>query len=653
MLRCRNWPFPAAPMQTTPPAEPGPPTPPSAAHVHPHPTTKHGLLVLGALGVVYGDIGTSPIYALRECLNCLGGLDRHLAVLGSLSLVFWMLMLVVCVKYLAFVTRADNSGEGGIFALLALTRKPDGGKRVGLFALVVLAGAALLYGDGIITPAISVISASEGLQTLSPALGPFIPWIAAGILFALFAIQYQGTGRIGSIFGPVMVLWFGSLALLGPCHLVRHPSLLSAVRPSYGIRLMAGAPGRATALIGAVVLAFTGAEALYADMGHFGRKAIMQGWYGVAMPGLLLNYFGQGAYALAHPDAEELFFALAGHGVLRGALVALSVLATVIASQALISGTYSLTRQAIQLGYVPRMKIDHTNEGHEGQIYLPGVNALMAAGSIALVLGFRTSENLAAAYGIAVTGTMAVTTYAFYRVARERFAWPLRAALAFLVFFLVLDLACFGANLHKILDGGWVPLLVGAAVLLIMHTWKVGRANISGSLAARELPIQLVIDDIAVSNVLRTPGSAVFMAGRSEGVPVVLLHTLKWNRCVQETVVLLNYVTRPQPLVPDEERLQLEDLGHGFWRAVAAVGYMETPDAIQTLRAIRERGVPLKERATSFYFNREIIHTTGRSRMPRWQKKLYRILSRNSEPVHDHFRVPSQQIIELGLVVTL
>ena len=356
---------------------------------------------------------------------------------------------------------------------------------------------------------------------------------------------------------------------------------------------------------------------------------------------------------LEHPEAGELFFALAGHGGLRIGLVALSFLATIIASQALISGTFSLTRQAIRLGFVPRMKIDHTNEGHEGQIYLPGVNTILAVGSIALVLGFRTSENLAAAYGLAVTGTMAVTTVAFHRVARERFGWKRPAAAAFLVSFLAIDLSCFSANLHKIADGGWVPLLVGSVILLIMVTWKVGRSNISSSLAARELPIQLMIDDIVASEVHRTPGAAVFMAGRSEGVPVVLLHTLKWNRCIQRNVVLLNYVTQPRPIVPDAERLELTDLGHGFWRALSSVGYMETPDALQTLRMLREKGVPLKEKATSFYFNREIIHTNGRSGMPRWQKKLYRVLSRNSEPVHDHFRVPSEQIIELGLVVRL
>ena len=640
-------------MQTTPPVEPGPLAPPPAVHAHPHPATKHGLLVLGALGVVYGDIGTSPIYALRECLSGLQGLDRRLAVLGSLSLIFWLLMLVVCVKYLSFVTRADNGGEGGIFTLLALVRKAEGGKLVGLFALVGLTGASLLYGEGIITPAISVISAAEGLKTLSTALIPWIPWIAAIILFALFAIQHHGTGRIGVFFGPVMVVWFVCLALLGLYHVLAQPSVLAAVNPMYALHLIAGAPGKAAELVGAAVLAITGVEALYADMGHFGRKAILQGWYFLAMPGLLLNYFGQGAYALEHPEAGELFFALAGHGGLRIGLVGLSFMATIIASQALISGTFSLTRQAIRLGYLPRMKIDHTNEGHEGQIYLPGVNTILAVGSIALVLGFRTSENLAAAYGLAVTGTMAVTTVAFHRVARERFGWKRLSAAAFLVSFLTIDLSCFSANLHKIAAGGWVPILVGSVILLVMITWKVGRANISSSLAARQLPMELMIDDIVASEVHRTPGAAVFMAGRSEGVPIVLLHTLKWNRCIQRNVVLLNYVTQPRPVVPDAERLALTDLGHGFWRAIASVGYMETPDALQTLRMLRELGVPLQERATSFYFNREIIHTNGQSRMPRWQKKLYRILSRNSEPVHDHFRVPSQQIIELGLVVTL
>ncbi|MFO1492413.1 MAG: KUP/HAK/KT family potassium transporter [Kiritimatiellia bacterium] len=548
-------------MEKPPIAESGPS---AAAHASP----RHALLVLGALGVVYGDIGTSPIYALRECINGLEGLDRRVAVLGSLSLIFWLLMLIVCVKYLAFVTRADNNGEGGSFTLLALVRKQDDGKKIGLFALAGLAGASLLYGEGIITPAISVISAAEGLKTLSAALTPWIPWIAAIILFALFAIQHHGTGRIGVIFGPVMVVWFVSLGFLGLHHLVAHPSVLAAVNPMYALHLIFGAPGKSAIMVGAAVLAITGVEALYADMGHFGRRAIVQGWYFMAMPGLLLNYFGQGAYALEHPEADELFFALAGHGAVRIGLVALSFLATVIASQALISGTFSLTRQAIRLGYVPRMKIDHTNEGHEGQIYLPGVNTILAAGSIALVLGFRTSGNLAAAYGLAVTGTMAMTTVAFQRVAREHFGWKRLAATVFLVCFLTTDLSCFSANLHKIPAGGWVPLLVGSVILLVMVTWKVGRANISSSLAARELPIQLMIDDIVASEVHRTPGAAVFMAGRSEGVPVVLLHTLKWNRCIQKNVVLLNCITpAPAPGAGHREQLELTDLG-GFWRAI-------------------------------------------------------------------------------------
>ena len=610
-------------------------------------------LVLGALGVVFGDIGTSPIYALRECLAALHGTDHTRAVLGSLSLIFWLLTTIVCAKYLYFVMRADNRGEGGIFALLALTRRQAKGQKVGWFAFLVLAGAALLYGDGIITPAISVISAAEGLRTLSPGLAPAVPAVAALILAGIFAIQSHGTHRIGAIFGPVMLIWFVTLAGLGLVQIVKQPQVLAALNPWHGLALLASHPVLASAIIGAVVLSVTGAEALYADMGHFGRSPIRLGWFLAAMPGLVLNYFGQGALALANPEVEDLFFEMAGHGPGRYALVALTFLATVIASQALISGTYSITRQAIQLGYFPRLKIDHTNEDHEGQIYLPAVNLLLAIGSIALVLGFQSSQKLAAAYGIAVTGTMAVTTLAFHRVARERFGWGPAAAGVFLAFFLAVDLACFGANLHKIVDGGWVPLALGALVLVVMVTWKIGRGHISKSLSDRELPIGLVVDDIVAQGIHRTPCAAVFMAGRPEGVPVVLLHTLKWNRCIQETVVLLSFVTAPEPLVNKEDRLDLQDLGHGFWRVVVSVGYMETPDAMATLHDMKRLGVPLDPASTSFYFNREIVRTSGRSRMPGWQKKLYRFLSRNSEPVHDHFRVPSHQIIELGLTVTL
>ena len=431
---------------------------------------------LGALGVVFGDIGTSPLYTMKECRDHLpAGVDATAGILGVLSLMIWALVLVVCLKYLLFVTRADNEGEGGIFALLALLHRKASGrdsKQVGFSAMLILVGAALLYGDGVITPAISVLGAAEGLAALDARFQPLIPAIAAGILGGLFWFQSHGTDRIGRVFGPVMLTWFVVLSVLGIGHIVQHPAVLAAINPAYGLRLLQHRPVEVTALLGAVVLTITGAEALYADMGHFGRRSIAWAWYGAALPGLLLNYLGQGAYLLTHPRSlENPFFALAPQGGCRAALTALSFAAAIIASQALISGAYSLTRQAIQLGYFPRLQITHTNAEHAGQIYVPFVNWALAVGCIATTLSFQTTANLAAAYGIAVTGTMAITTFAFYLVARREWHWPQWKLAPVCAVFLLVDLAFFGANAQKIHEGGWLPLALALALLVIMHTW--------------------------------------------------------------------------------------------------------------------------------------------------------------------------------------
>jgi KUP system potassium uptake protein len=441
-------------------------------------TGAKAAMSIGALGVVFGDIGTSPLYAFRECLAHLPPVERTEGILGALSLVFWALVIEVSIKYLGFVMRADNRGEGGIFALLALSHV-DGqptGRRKGLFTLLILFGAALLYGDGVITPAISVLGAAEGLKSFNPIFNPYIPAIACVILAGLFWFQHKGSKALGTIFGPVMLIWFATLAVLGVWRITEAPVVFTALNPLLGLKLLIAYPWHATALLGAVILVITGAEALYADMGHFGRTAISRAWYFGAFPGLILNYFGQGAFALSHPtNTDHPFFTLVPAGAPRLALIALSIAAAIIASQALISGTFSLTRQAMQLGYFPRLSVKHTNANQAGQIYLPLVNWTLAIAAIVVVLGFGSSNRLATAYGVAVTGTMVVTTLAFYRVIRYRWRWPLWKAWPLCAAFVVFDLAFFISNLHKFAEGGWLPLAIAFVMLAIMHTWKTGR----------------------------------------------------------------------------------------------------------------------------------------------------------------------------------
>lgn len=618
--------------------------------------TAQAGLCLGALGVVFGDIGTSPLYAMRECLAHLPPVEREAGVLGILSLMFWALNFIVSFKYLMYVTKADNRGEGGIFALLALSHDRNADRKgLGLTALIILLGAALLYGDGVITPAISVLGAAEGFKSFNPDLSQHsIVIIAVVILSGLFYIQSKGTKLIGSIFGPVMLVWFVSLGLLGGWHIAQHPEVLRAINPLYGYNLLADHPAFAGGLLGAIVLTVTGAEALYADMGHFGRRYIVIAWYGLACPGLLLNYFGQGAWAINNPlNPENPFFALAPSGPVQLGLVILSICAAVIASQALISGTFSLTHQAIQLGYFPRLKILHTNAAHEGQIYIPLINQLLAIGSIWVVISFKSSDALAAAYGIAVTGTMAVTTFAFYHVVRSRWKWSLGRSLGLCGLFMVVDLALLQANMHKFEDGGWLPVSMALAVLAVMHTWKSGRNEIQEKVYGTAVA-ELELSSIARSkNIVRVPGSAVFMVATPKGTPLALLHHLKANKCLQQTTVLLTILTDEVPSIPDEERMTLEHMGEGVWRAVGRYGYMESPDVTHLLERIRCQGVALNLPSTTFYFNREMIITGGSARMFEWQKQLYAFLSRNASPVKDYYRLMPSQIIEIGLPVQL
>ncbi|MBE2213596.1 MAG: KUP/HAK/KT family potassium transporter [Opitutaceae bacterium] len=613
-------------------------------------------LALGALGVVFGDIGTSPLYTLNETLGVLPGAARAEAILGSLSLIAWALSFAVCFKYLGFVTLADNRGEGGVFALLALSQTRDDERSRGRawLTFVVLVGAALLYGDGVITPAISVLGATEGLVTLRPSLEPFVPAIAAGILLALFSIQHRGSGAIGRAFGPVMLLWFATLALFGIVQIVRMPEVLRALNPILGVRLLLDHPAHATSILGTVTLAITGTEALYADMGHFGRRAIALAWYTVAFPGLALSYFGQGAFALAHPEnALNPFFAQAPAGWWRGYLIALSTAAAIIASQALISGTFSLTRQAIQLGYFPRLNVRHTNADEIGQIYLPLVNVSLAVLSVSVVLIFGSVARLATAYGIAVTATMLITTLAFYRVARARWHWSRARALALCLAFLTFDAAFLLANIHKFPDGGWLPFALGVLVLALMYAWKSGRQEVQRRVYQNSVTQEELLEIARSPHLLRVEGAAVFMMGTAGGAPLALLHHLRANQCMHQTVILLTLATELVPAVGESERFHLEDLGEGIWRVIGRFGYMESPDATKLLASAAAAGVPIDPAAATYFFNREIIQDAEHSRLRGWEKGLYSFLSRNARPAKDYFNIPPSQIIELGLTVYL
>ena len=616
-------------------------------------------LCMGALGVVFGDIGTSPLYTMKECMAHLPeGVDATSGVLGVLSLIFWALVLVVSVKYLWYVMSADNQGEGGIFALLALLqtgREQTRNRGLGWAVIMILIGAALLYGDGIITPAISVLGAAEGLAAINPRFTPnIIAWIACVILAGLFWVQHKGTKHIGGVFGPVMLVWFATLALLGVWHITSYPAVLRALNPMWGLALLRHSPIQISALLGAVVLAITGAEALYADMGHFGRKFIALAWYGAAFPGLVLNYFGQGAFILSHPGStENPFFVLAPQGAPRALLTGLSIVAAIIASQALISGAYSLTRQAIQLGYFPRLKINYTNAEHSGQIYVPFVNALLAIGCIFTVALFRSTDHLAAAYGIAVTGTMAITTVAYYLVTQK--TWLRAHALAAVVcaVFLTIDLAFFASNAHKISEGGWFPLAIGAVVLAVMHTWKLGRNEIFHRVYGNQVTETELTSIARSKHVTRVSGAAVFMVGSPKGTPIALLHHVKANRCLHQVVVLLSIMTEEVPTVAASEQLTVHEVGEGIWRAVGRYGYMQSPDVASLMDLIRQRGVPINPQGAIYFFNREMIITGGSAKMWEWQKALYALLSRNARSAKDYYQITPSQIIEIGLPVQL
>jgi KUP system potassium uptake protein len=632
------------------------------AHSAPaHGKVAHGAdltkLALGALGVVYGDIGTSPLYALKECVTPPHGVGpTHENILGLLSLVFWAITLVVSVKYLLFVMRADNDGEGGVLALMALALGKQDDKphpQARWLIMLGLFGAALLYGDGVITPAISVLSAVEGLTVATDAFTPVVVPITCAILIALFLLQKRGTGGIGYVFGPITLLWFVSIGLVGVPWIARHPQILFAANPIHGIRFFASHGRHGFLVLGSVVLCITGGEALYADMGHFGTRAIRIAWYSCVFPALLLNYFGQGAMLLEHPDAAANPFYGTVPAQWLYPMVVLATLATVVASQALISGAFSLTRQAVQLGYLPRVTIVHTSGKTEGQIYVPEVNGLLMFACVALVLGFRESSALADAYGIAVTGTMGMTSFLFYYVAHHRWGWSAARAGGLLALFLSFDLSFFIACSTKIAHGGWFPISVAVAIFTTMMTWKRGRALLAQKVAEVSLPMDVFLEDIDRTNPHRVAGTAVFLASTRRGTPAVLLHHFKHNKVLHQQVVILSIVTDAVPEVPAADFVRIKFFDRGFWAVTAHYGFMQTPDVLQVLRACAGQGLYINENETSFYLGREtLIYGKGKGMRP-WRKRLFRFLSRNARSATDFFSIPPNRVVEIGTQIEL
>jgi KUP system potassium uptake protein len=634
-------------MSAATPSEHEPPAQPRGGYL--------AALSLGALGVVYGDIGTSPLYAIRECFGHFGVRPDAANVLGVLSLVFWSLVIVVSVKYLVFVLRADNRGEGGILALVALAVPREAAARSRSRALMLLGvfGAALLYGDGMITPAISVLSAVEGLEVATPGLGRFVVPLTLAILVALFAIQRHGTGRVGSLFGPVTLVWFVTLAVLGIAGIASEPRVLAALAPWHAVSFFVHNGWIGFLVLGSVVLVVTGAEALYADMGHFGRRPIRLAWFAVVLPGLGLNYFGQGALLLADPAAaQNPFYRLAPEWG-RMPLVLLATAATVIASQAMISGAFSLSQQAIQLGYSPRLPVSHTSARQSGQIYVAPINWMLMAASCALVLGFGSSTNLAAAYGLAVTGIMVITTLLLCVVARRRWHWSTPAVAALAVLLFPLEFAFLGANLLKITHGGWFSLLVAGAAFAVMSTWRRGRRVLAERLEETALPLDLFLPDLETSNLPRVPGTAVFLTTDPQGTPLALLHNIKHNQVAHEQTICLTVVTEEVPVVPPAERVSVKDLGSGFFRVVISYGFMELPNVPGVLENIAAEGVSIDPARTSYFLGREKLIPTGHSGMARWRESLFAFLSQNSQNAMAWFRIPADRVIELGAQVKL
>ena len=609
---------------------------------------------LAALGVVYGDIGTSPLYALKQSFAGHMGLQPGKEEIYSIvSLFFWTIMIVVSLKYVLLVLRADNKGEGGILTLASLAARRLSSRTRAVVMLLGLAGVGLFVGDAVITPAISVLSAVEGLQIVAPNLAPFVFPIVLVVLIVLFGVQHYGTAGIGRWFGPIMLIWFATLALLGLLEIAQTPAILRAINPLYAVDFLLTNPGTAFVVLGAVVLCVTGAEALYADMGHFGRGAIQLAWGSLVMPALLLNYFGQGALLLRHPEAIENPFYLLAPSWMTLPLIVLATMATVIASQAVISGLYSVVRQAILLGFLPRQEIRYTSAHEKGQIYLPLVNWLLLGGIVLVIFWFKSSSNLAAAYGIAVTGTMVITTLLLMVVALHRWKQPLWLIGLVGTPLLLLDLAFFAANTTKFFSGGWLPVLFALLTIVVMTTWKRGRELVLDKLENKSLALQPFVDDMQLHPPLRVPGTAVFLSKSIKVAPHAILHNLKHNKVLHERVIFLTVRVKDEPWLPMEERLELTQIGAGFWQVVANFGYQETPSMAEIFQACAEHKLIVKLNNTSFFLSYEYLISTDLPGMVRWREGLFIWMNRNSSRATDFFQIPTNRVVELGMQLEL
>jgi len=642
-------------------------TPASVVAPQAPPKSSLAALSLAALGVVYGDIGTSPLYAIKETFLPEHGLPLTEAnILGILSLIFWSLTFVISFKYVTVLLRADNRGEGGIMALLALIRpagEATGRRRV--LVLLGLFGAALLYGDGVITPAISILGALEGISVATPALEHFIVPIAVGILIALFLFQKRGTAGIGRVFGPIVIVWFSMISIFGIMGIWQAPAVLTAINPWHAVDFFLRDRLIGFLILGSVVLVFTGGEALYADMGHFGPRPIRRMWFYVVMPALLLNYFGQGALLLTDPSAvDNPFYRLMPPFFVLPAVI-VSLAAAVVASQAVISGAFSLTRQAVQLGYTPRVTVVHTSHHEAGQIYIPEVNTILMGACIALVMGFQNTSGLAGAYGIAVTGAMMIDTLLFGMAARTRLGWGARLVVPLVALFLFVDVSFFSANLAKVPSGGWFPILLALGIFVLMVTWKRGRLIVTTTMRENSLPLELFMRDVARRAPTRVSGTAVFMTSDATIAPSVLLHHLKHNKVLHERVFLMSVVTREIPQVPEAERIELNALGHGFYVLVAAYGFMESPNVQSLLAALEPLGLEVKLMETTFYLGRETLIPTSASRAKRaallakglwmtmWRKRLFVVMTNNARSATAFFHLPANRVVELGAQVQI
>ena len=612
-------------------------------------------MAFGTLGIVFGAIGTSPIYAFRESFEHPQLEINTTSAYGVASIVFWSLLIIISAKYLFLVMRADNHGEGGILALTALVM-PQGKAPTQVGAAVItlgVFGTALLYGDGLITPAISVLSAVEGFEVATSAFSAWVIPVSVAILVALFAMQHRGTAGIARVFSPIMVVWFTVLGALGLHQILRHPAVLRAVSPSYGLQLFVEEPWRAFLALGSIFLVVTGGEALYADMGHFGRRAIQISWYALVLPGLLLNYFGQAAMlAEGQDEVGTPFYDMAPDWAITP-LAILATLATVIASQALISGAFSLTAQAVQLDYFPRLAIHHTSARHIGQVYVPLVNWMLMLGCVGLVVTFRTSSALASAYGIAVTGTMTITSVLFFLVCRRVWKISLAKSLMFLIPFLAIDLAFFSANAVKILAGGWLPLSIGAALFVVMTTWWRGRQALGKVLESGSIPDEMFLADLDHTPMHRVSGSAVFMASSTGGIPNVLLHHVKHNKVLHKQVVLFSVMTQSTPWVQGNQSVEVKELSHGFYRVSASIGFMQRANVPKILLRAKQKGLELNDADTTYYLGRQKLLVTGNSGLSRGRKMLFSFLSRNARPPTDHFNLPPNRVVELGLQIEI